>query len=128
MGVTEGGDWEWLEVEELGGGRELLREDEVAERDGELCLRRQPLVRHDSDEVLRRERLEDRDKEADHVFVLRVFGLEEEVLVMEDELRVNVFDKDPECLQTTQSTNHFQQQKLLHSNYSLHSKHKAVAM
>ena len=98
VGVTKGGDGERLEVKELGGWRELLRQNEVAERDGQLGLRGQPLVRHDSDEVLGREWLEDWDKEADHVLVLRILGLEEEVLVMEDEFGVHVLHEDPECL------------------------------
>ena len=106
VGVTEGGDGEWLEVEELGGWRELLRQNEVAERDGQLGLRGQPLVRDDSDEVLGREWLEDRDKETDHVLVLRILGLEEEVLVVEDEFRVNVLHKDPECLQHSTTATH----------------------
>ena len=104
VGVTEGGDRERLEVEQLRGRRELLREDEVAEGDGQLGLRGQPLVRHDADEVLWRERLEDGDEETDGVLVVRVFGLEEEVLVMEDEFRVHVFHHDPERLQATWHT------------------------
>ena len=45
-GVPEGGDWEGLQVQQLRGRGELLREDEVTERDGKLCLRGNPTIRH----------------------------------------------------------------------------------
>ena len=45
-GVPEGGDWEGLQVQQLRGRGELLRQDEVAERDGKLRLGGNPTVRH----------------------------------------------------------------------------------
>ena len=51
------------------------------------------------DEVLRGQGLEHGHKEADHVLVLRVLGLQEEVLVMEDDLTVHIHHQEPESLQ-----------------------------
>ena len=102
--VTQGGDGERLQVQQLRGWRELLREDEVAERHRQLRLRAEPLVRDHSDEVLRGQGLEDGHEKADDVLVMRVLRLEQEVLVMEDELRVNILYQDPECLQDTYSS------------------------
>lgn len=42
--VPQRGDGQRLQVQQLGGGRVLLRQDQVAERHGENRLARQPLV------------------------------------------------------------------------------------
>ena len=79
-------DGERLEVEQLGVRRVLLREDQVAERDGEGGLGAEPALRHDADEVLRRQRVVDRDGERERVVVLGEARLEDERLVVEDVL------------------------------------------
>ncbi len=42
--IPESGDGQWLQIQQLGRGRVLLRQDEVAEGDRENRLARQPLV------------------------------------------------------------------------------------
>ena len=76
-----------------------------------------PLLSH-LDEVLRGEGLKDRNKEVDDMFICAVLALEEEVLVMEDDLTVHVFHKDPERL-----ANRKKEQTLAHFKYG-HSQHR----
>lgn len=52
-------------------------------------------------EILRRQWLKHRHKELDEVLVLAVFGLEQEVLVVQDDLWVYIFHQDPEGFRST---------------------------
>jgi hypothetical protein len=96
--LLERGDRQRLQVQQLGVRRVLLRQDEVAEGDGQQHLRAEPAVGDDADEVLGRERLVDRDGEVEHVLVLGELVLEHEELVVQHVLRVHVLDEHPEAL------------------------------
>lgn len=52
-------------------------------------------------EILRRQWLKHGHKELDEVLVLAVFGLEQEVLVVQDDLWVYIFHQDPEGFRST---------------------------
>ena len=95
--VAEGGHGQGLEVEQLGWRRILLREDEVAEADRQHGLARDPAVRDDADEILRRQRLEHRHEELDGVLVLAELLLQQEELAV-NVLAAHVLHQDPECL------------------------------
>mmetsp|Transcript_58155 Transcript_58155/g.185069 ORF Transcript_58155/g.185069 Transcript_58155/m.185069 type:complete len:335 (-) Transcript_58155:3332-4336(-) len=96
--VAERRHRERLEVQELGGWGVLLREDEVAEGDGQLGLGPDPAVRHHPHEVLRGEGLLDRHREADVAVLLRELPFKYKVLMVQDGLAIPVLHKDPERL------------------------------
>ena len=97
-GVAQGGAGQRLQVEQLGGRRELLGQQQVAEGDGQLGVGGEPAVADEADEVLGRQRLADGHEELERVLVLGVLLLEQEELVVEDELGVDVLDEQPEGL------------------------------
>ena len=88
--LTERGDRERLQVEQLRVRRILLWQDEVAEGDRQRRLRHQPAVGHDANEVLRWEGVGDWHGEGDGVVILRELLLEDEDLVVPDRLLVRV--------------------------------------
>lgn len=61
-------------------------------------LRAQPAVADGANEVVRRQRLEDRNKELEHVVILAEGSLQEEILVVQDVLAIHVDHEDPESL------------------------------
>lgn len=58
----------------------------------------EPAVRHHSDEVLRGQRLKDRHEERNEVLVLRILGLQEKILMVQNHLAVHVLHQNPESL------------------------------
>ena len=70
----------------------------MAEGHGQRRFRVEPPVGHDADEVLRWERVEDRDGERERVVVLGELGLEQEELVVQYVLLVDVLDEHVEWL------------------------------
>ena len=70
--VPKGRDREGLQIQQLCGWGELLRQDEVPEGDWKDGLRGNPGVRHNTDEILRGQRLKDRNKEGDQMLVLSI--------------------------------------------------------
>mmetsp|Transcript_6109 Transcript_6109/g.13307 ORF Transcript_6109/g.13307 Transcript_6109/m.13307 type:complete len:274 (+) Transcript_6109:2928-3749(+) len=78
--------------------RVLLRQDELAEGDWERGLGGEPAVGDDADEVLRRQRVEDRDGEGERMVVLGELGLEQEELRVQNVLLVDVLDEYVEGL------------------------------
>lgn len=98
LGVPQRRHGQRLQVEQLGGQRVLLGQNEVAEGDRQLGLGGDPPVADHPDEVLRGQRLKDGHEELDDVFVLDELLLEQEVLVVEDRLIVHVRHPDPEGL------------------------------
>eukprot|EP00964_Phaeocystis_antarctica_P030407 scaffold17176_cov70-Phaeocystis_antarctica.AAC.1 len=76
-------DGQRTQVEQLRVRRVLLGQNEVAEGDGKRGLGAEPAVGDDADEVLRRQRVADRDGEGDRVVVLGESGLEDEDLMVQ---------------------------------------------
>ena len=73
-GVVQGGDGQGREVQEIGVRGVSFREDQVLEGDGAVGLAADPPVRERPDVVLRREWVEDRDREH-HLLGLVVLDL-----------------------------------------------------
>ena len=88
--LTERGDRERLQVEQLCVRWVLLWQDEVAEGDRQRRLRHQLAVGHDANEVLRWEGVGDWHGEGDGVVILCELLLEDEDLVVPDRLLVRV--------------------------------------
>mmetsp|Transcript_63082 Transcript_63082/g.203357 ORF Transcript_63082/g.203357 Transcript_63082/m.203357 type:complete len:299 (-) Transcript_63082:2328-3224(-) len=87
-----------LEVEQLCVRRVLLRQDKVPEGDGQQCLRVDPAIGDNADEVLRRQRLRDGHREIQRVLLLRAPLLQNKHLLVQDLLSIHILYKDPEGL------------------------------
>ena len=90
-----------LEVKERSGRREFLRQDQVLEGDGESSLGMKPAVGDNGDVVVGWDGFEHRYSERDVVLVLCIPLSQDELVVEEDNLAVDVLNKDPERLGTT---------------------------
>lgn len=89
-------DGKRLKVEESRRRRELLRKDEMLERERETSFRVKPSIRDDRDEVVRRERVHHWYGESHVVILLGVTLTENELIVEENDLSVDVLDENPE--------------------------------
>ena len=87
-----------LQVEKRRGRRELLRKDQMLERDWQTRFRVQPSIRDDGYVVVGRDGLEHRDRESDVVLVFCVALPEDKGIMEEDDLAIHVLDQDPEGL------------------------------
>mmetsp|Transcript_113777 Transcript_113777/g.326945 ORF Transcript_113777/g.326945 Transcript_113777/m.326945 type:complete len:596 (+) Transcript_113777:2084-3871(+) len=96
--ISQGGERQGLEIEELRVRRILLRQDEVAERHRQEGLRVDPAVGHHADEVLRRQRLRNRHSEVPSVLLLGPALLQHEHFLVQDLLTVDILDENPERL------------------------------
>lgn len=101
--VVKGRRGEGLEVEKRRVGRELLGQEKVLERDGQGRLSVHPSVRGEPDEVVGGERVVDGDGEGHVVLALVLVGrhvllAQEELISDEDDLSVDVLDRDVEEL------------------------------
>jgi len=99
--VAQSRDWQRLKIEKFSRRHILFRQDEMAERDWENSLGSDPTIRNDSEEILRRERLKDGDKHLESVLLFCELLLEKEELVVQDHLRVDVLDEDPETFRVS---------------------------
>ena len=95
-GITKSGHRERLEVQQLGGRGVFLGQDEVSEGYGQHGFGVQPAVRHHLEEVLGRQRVEERGYEGDHVLFSRVRFAKEERFVVQDTFSIHILQDDPE--------------------------------
>ena len=100
----ESGNGEGLKLEKLGMRGELLRQDQLMERNRKSGLGMHPSVGNNRDEIIRRHWVSDRNCKVNDMLVLlrlSIFLAQQEGVVIEDIFTITVLDQDPEAFSGT---------------------------